>query len=448
MDFQWISLDFPWISRGNSWGYSLISWDLLWISRGAHCRDGNVFLPVAWFRLANTHFAPFCCAALMSVPWAKRLPRKRRADVGAKQEARPILSVPPPRTARSGTGRAADEATLTPTARNTRRRFHKADDHGVVSTGLAAMAERLAVGRTTQNLLTLMNTRLFQTDEAAVSPVLRPQPGLFATHKEDLVFIIDSMTRHRVPMFDVIPLKSMAEVPNEWLLHLRGVRTCAASELQDVTADYVVEAEGRGTRTVFKCRPLAPGEKHCHAEGKHAESLWAAAHKIRLSQPVQGGSALDPNKRSPQPRVWGQVVPAAATKHIAEVQEAGETHILAPRPDRENDRQRFILDVPLPCVVDLRPLRCTTCRNRPGASDREFPVLAADIQREWPGVLRINVAKSRREYVTGEFLEYVLRVFYETMNVREVRRRLVDLYATHALAEARKAARAGLFPSS
>jgi len=181
----------------------------------------------------------------MSVPWAKRLPRKRRADVGAEREARPILSVPPPRTARSGTGRAADEATLTPTARNTRRRFHKADDHGVVSTGLAAMAERLAVGRTTQNLLTLMNTRLFQTDEAAVSPVLRPQPGLFATHKEDLVFIIDSMTRHRVPMFDVIPLKSMAEVPNEWLLHLRGVRTCAASELQDVITPLRQWAAGR-----------------------------------------------------------------------------------------------------------------------------------------------------------------------------------------------------------
>jgi hypothetical protein len=59
----------------------------------------------------------------------------------------------------------------------------------------------------------------------------------------------------------------------------------------------------------------------------------------------------------------------------------------------------------------------------------------------------MKVGKARSEYVTPEFLEYVLRVFYETMNAREVGRRLTDLYATQALAETRKAARTGLFPT-
>ena len=108
-------------------------------------------------------------------------------------------------------------------------------------------------------------------------------------------------------------------------------------------------------------------------------------------------------------------------------------------------------DIPLPIPFDARSWRCKTCGNLNDHS-RVWKVQLEDMKRAFPGVLvhKVRKADARKQeiFMTPAFLEHLVRSFYESMNARDVRRRLTMLYMDNALALARRHDRTGMGPWS
>ena len=144
-----------------------------------------------------------------------------------------------------------------------------------------------------------------------------------------------------------------------------------------------------------------------------------------------------------QPNVL-QFRPSAAEEHARMMRAIGEEHCLSPRGDRVSQARVIVLDIPLPVEVDMRPWRCDTCRLArrsggdlsEGACRYNFPVTLAELQARYNGLLAVASLPEmhgRLTYATPAFLTYLLKSFYETLNIPETRRRLAEYYCTNAL---------------
>jgi hypothetical protein len=70
------------------------------------------------------------------------------------------------------------------------------------------------------------------------------------------------------------------------------------------------------------------------------------------------------------------ILPATARMHV----ESNPGHTTRQRCDK--GQIRFVLDLPRPVPVDLRPRRCLTCRTTIGSeTSNYFPVAGADMER-------------------------------------------------------------------
>ena len=118
------------------------------------------------------------------------------------------------------------------------------------------------------------------------------------------------------------------------------------------------------------------------------------------------------------------LTPIAAQLHMAECLEQDDRHHVAPRQDRKTCN--FILDLPLPVVLDLRAWKCQTCRCRNPPVHRSFPITDHDLRTNFPGVLIHYPDRARKLLMTPKFLTHVVLGFYETFNLRGTKRRLVD----------------------
>ena len=86
----------------------------------------------------------------------------------------------------------------------------------------------------------------------------------------------------------------------------------------------------------------------------------------------------------------------------------------------------FLLDLPLPRPLDLRPWRCIDCGEH-------FPVQVNDVRAKFPGVLRSTTTKQRTLWFAGPLLVQMCQKFCESFNAAAVKRFLMDLYACNCL---------------
>ena len=61
---------------------------------------------------------------------------------------------------------------------------------------------------------------------------------------------------------------------------------------------------------------------------------------------------------------------------------------------------------------------------------QSFTFGLVDVRAKFPTALCFASSHVRATYATQEFVGWLVRNFYQTLNVRETRRRLVDLYFT------------------
>lgn len=93
----------------------------------------------------------------------------------------------------------------------------------------------------------------------------------------------------------------------------------------------------------------------------------------------------------------------------------------------QTQRLAFLLDMPMPRLMDMRPWRCLTC----GAS---FPCQSADVRRVFPKALLSVDRKQKPLWLSGVLLVHLAQKFSEVVNAAAVKRWLLDLYAANAVA--------------
>ena len=87
---------------------------------------------------------------------------------------------------------------------------------------------------------------------------------------------------------------------------------------------------------------------------------------------------------------------------------------------------KYILDLPLPQILDVRSFRCRTCL-------KYFPVQMSDIKRHFPDMLVSRQKKSRKVMFSPRFLMLILGKFAETFNANAVKRFVLDLYLANSV---------------
>lgn len=93
---------------------------------------------------------------------------------------------------------------------------------------------------------------------------------------------------------------------------------------------------------------------------------------------------------------------------------------------RKCHASRYILDLPVPIVLDTRPWRCLAC-------GLYFPVKINDIQNRFPGTLVAKCAKQAHVFFTKRFLQLIIGKFGETFNAAAVKRFILDLYLANTI---------------
>ena len=397
-----------------------------WLVRG-RCLGASVSL----FSAAHGHHA-LCMedAPATTGNWRHRWPGQFRSDRGVERKS--AMSLPHP--ALGVTGRAATEHGL---------RLGRAAQPALLALPLPAppagsraaadvpskkdtdgMALRLAAGRDVQNLLGVMSARLIGQRQLATNAPLEPARGLFATMNGDAVYIMSVFTRHKVPCADVIPLRP-GKKPRTSVARLCDAVTVPRHQLENVGVGYRF-AQGP-TRSSTSLTFQAMEENQVAPALDEVSRHMALA---RYSSPLSstGAACFVPTDNGNndvaryEPR---RIIPGLLLEHLEECRSRGEEHLVAPRYDRGGPG--YVLDLPLPWVFDDRPHECRTCR---GPSHR---VVRADVERVFPGVLSLAVGKRRTLYMTPRFLVHIVLSFYDVLNLRETKRKLVELYSSNAL---------------
>lgn len=274
-----------------------------------------------------------------------------------------------------------------------------------------ALVSRLAAGRTVQNLLEAMGSRLFvPSTSPSSSGQLVPKKGLFASIDGDDVFVLAVFTRHRVPLADVIPVRPM---PGKELFRakLNETRTCKQAELINVGVHYhAVRRPSDRARTKLVFKRAEP-----HGETFHESTMRHLAFEHYLGALNAQGTPAEPASVQPvglptvEPR---QLLPSTLRAHLGVFAARNEPHCAWPRSDEK--AVGFVLDLPLPIPFDDRGYVCTTCKNDPRV--QHSPVYRLDdddIRLEFPGALVHRTHRSKAVYMSKRFLVHLVLSFYE-----------------------------------
>ena len=238
-------------------------------------------------------------------------------------------------------------------------------------------------------------------------------------HGED-VFVLAVYTRWRVPRADVVPLRRDGD---GWVARLRDARTVGARSLTEVHTSFTPRPDetGRGASVHFQRR--APLE----AQGATSSIAFAPARGLANEWAARVAVPRDPAETTQLCGRVAEIQPQALRDHAAASAALGNPHGAQPRTDRVL-QVRYVLDVPLPLPFDARPWRCSR-----QVCGRTFPVQDADVRRAFPGILVHKPPEQATIYMTAAFLTFVVQSFYDELNVRDVRRRILSLYAANAL---------------
>ena len=240
------------------------------------------------------------------------------------------------------------------------------------------MARRLAVGRTPELVISLMETRLFSVVVQSVWTGSRqPQRGLQA----DLpmkgcvnrqVTILDIYSRCGVPMADVSDLHELSKQPGVFASS-QVCESVSQKRLQNIGLRYEVHVKKRGDVS-YRPLPFDFSTGSDVIKKSMAVKSWIAS--------VNNISNV-PQTCTPMVEFEGaqQVTPAAALAHKARC-----GHTICVRADTcGGKRTKFLLDYPMPIELDLRFWRCPTCQKAKRSRVVCFAVLPFDITLRFPG---------------------------------------------------------------
>lgn len=291
-----------------------------------------------------------------------------------------------------------------------------------------AMAHRLKTGRTVQMCLRLMAFHvLAPLKSVEEQKQLQPSKGLSAKFLGSWVFIIDVFTRRGIPLADIAHLVQTQDSEHNPLIRLSHTQTVPQSDLQEVGFWFRPINVQKGGVTFEAVEQEAP-----QVLSSLQEWMGQAAKVAELQR-------SEPKFSLPVPRYNSnvmQVVPSSAISHTA----ARPDHVTNPRHDR--GEVKFFLDLPLPVPMEVRPYRCRECEKiAPDAdsSDRQSyfsptdqDILAAASQVT-PHARIFSTSRSSLICISLHCLLYLFHTFFEELNLRSVRRRLADLYASNLL---------------
>lgn len=202
----------------------------------------------------------------------------------------------------------------------------------------------------------------------------------------------------------------------------RHVRTLPQQYLKDIGLHFQVLPRKGGVTTTLRFRRLSASPDTTVSHTAQAQHLLALAT-------LWGGQAAkaDGIPTGPLPKHSPiRIVPRAAEEHRKET-----GHNVIARADKK--RTCFALDLPVPLMMDITPMRCRS----PGCAANNtcyFPVLMKDIHAHIPGILHWQASKFGEVFLSERMLLYLVQSFYEKLNMRSLRRGLVEYYATNMLA--------------
>ena len=285
------------------------------------------------------------------------------------------------------------------------------------------MAQRVRHRRTIRQLLELMHMKLLSVNRDDDKPTRaaerKARQGLFAKLNEKHVMIVRTFTRRRVPLAVVCPLVESAGKDGEW--RAGPVENCHQQDLMQIGFHFEVRAVGRNRRVTFVRRTTDEDEtattKQCRslADTRSFAASLCEAHSASRSLSIEMVSVR-------------AITPAAAEEH----QRQHPGHRTAPREAKGDPT--WILNLPMPRPLDLRPHRCITCKNnKRNKQPAYFKVQWSDVKRAHPDILRARCGSAGTMYFTTAFLVHLLQVIYEEFNVRKARRRIADIYLANFL---------------
>ena len=358
--------------------------------------------------------------------WPKRLPGKAWTPRRTAEEIPPTAAVRScvvPRLAphRGGTTKKREALASTPASSS----GAVEQLHGIRQGPLCTAERRIAAGRTPARLARLLRMSLLHKPEPdlQLAAGLPPDAGLFAERLGVDVFIVSVFVRRGVPMADVVEIR---DVSGCFVARFRDVRTTRRADLTNVGLHFHTVGFGPGRRSlrftackVSSCAPSAAVAGALQAN-QCAATLWHSA----LASPANHGTGTSASQNVCQIR------PLALQAHLQACVAAGSPHLAAPRPDRA--RVDFVLDLPCPRQYTSGEWRCHTCML--AGRSATYPVTERDVKLAFPGVLAHKADKLGCVYFTRSFLLHVVQNFLESLNIRAVRRRIVDYYASNVLA--------------
>ena len=198
-----------------------------------------------------------------------------------------------------------------------------------------------------------------------------------------------------------------------YLTHGRALKTVHQDDLSDVGLHFRVLPRKGGVISALRFEKMASPSCTSVVQGQQMQELHAAACLWRTS-----GNG-DQSLVIANPTL--SVEPSAVRKHTLET-----GHMTCPRVDKI--KRIILLDVPLPREVDITPHRCWTCVS--SGEYQYFAVSVADLQDQL-GVLHWTAPKLGQVFFTRRFLLYLLQSLYEKLNLRAVRRGVVELYTAN-----------------
>lgn len=371
----------------------------------------------------------------MKPAWPKRVPRKRRSDLGVTKakSADPVNAVPASRDVTSLKWPAHRESRTDkrprledrqPACTPASRPPELVDDRFGHPWPLS---RRIAAGRTHKRLRHLAELHLFSPPTSFVQGVTAA-PGVSATYAGLPVFIIGVFTRRGVRMADVLTLEQLphdattSEVETVYRARKLDIHSCKVSALTEIGN--------------IQYRPLSSKRKdgwvRFAAAGADDRAASCSAAQLARSLRASACTFNDNANTSDLCLQVSAVLPLAAREHVASTEHEGHRHTVAVRADVRYGLQ-FVLAMPLPIQVDCRPWRCVTCMQM--VISRAFSVLPSDMQAKLPDVLYCRPTAQEREcFFTRSFLLWATELFASTLNSRALRRSIIDYFTTNCLA--------------
>ena len=225
-------------------------------------------------------------------------------------------------------------------------------------------------------------------------------------------------------MADVLHLRSEGEnKAGAYAGHRSKVSSCKQAELSDVglVGFRPLPAKYKSNKMMFqKCSGT-------DASVTSAASIFARSlQDTRVSHSAASAAKRVPNVLDKFLNV-AEVKPAAASLH-----EVNNKHTVRKRTDVKYGK-KIVLDMPLPRQFDCRPWRCETCKRR--GHSMQWAATFADLKQACPNILQTKRQKNaRKRYFTRHFLVYAVEVFTESLNLKGLRRALINYYTANSLA--------------